>query len=65
MFVHSVVNQERAVQQLPNSRRLVDDDAHARKAGQQINVVQQGTAEAGGCIRVVFGYMADDFGEVV
>jgi hypothetical protein len=62
MFVYSVVNQEWAVQQFPNSRPFVDDAAHARKAGQQINVVQQRTAEAGSYVGVVFGYVADDFG---
>jgi hypothetical protein len=53
VVVYPVVNQERAVNQFPNLRTLPDDAAHAGKADQQINVVQQGTAEAGRCIRVV------------
>lgn len=53
------------MQQLSNSRPPADDAAHARKAGEQLDVVQQGTAEARGRIRIIFGYVADDFGKIV
>lgn len=65
IVIQPVINQERAVHQFSNLRSPWDDATHARKAGEQINVVQQGAAEAGGRIRVVFGYVADDFGEIV
>lgn len=50
------------MKQLPSWRPRSDDAAHARKAGEKIDMVQQGPSEAGGCIRVVFGDMPDDFG---
>jgi hypothetical protein len=53
------------VHQFSNLRPPSDDAAHARKAGEQIDVVQQGAAEARGRVRVVLGDVADDFGEIV
>lgn len=65
LVIYPVVNQERAVEQSPNLRPLADDATHARKTDEQINVIPQGTAKAGSCIRVVFGDVADDFGKIV
>jgi hypothetical protein len=65
LVIYPVENQKRAVEQFPNLRPLADDAAHARKTDQQINVVQQGTAEAGSCIRVILGDVADDFVKIV
>jgi hypothetical protein len=53
------------VHQFSNLRSPSDDAAHARKAGEQINVAQQRIAEARGRIRVVFGDVANDFGNIV
>jgi hypothetical protein len=65
LVIYPVVNQERAMEQFPNLRPRTDDATHTRKTDEQVNVVQQGTAEAGGCIRVIFGDVADDFGKIV
>jgi hypothetical protein len=40
LVIYPVVNQERAVEQFPNLRSLADDATHARKADQQIDVIQ-------------------------
>jgi hypothetical protein len=40
IIIYSVVNQERAMEQFPNSRPFADDAAHARKAGEQIDVFE-------------------------
>ena len=52
--IDSVVNQNRAMQQLANARPLFDQRAHPRKLSQQLDMIQQGTAEARrrGCIVV-------------
>ena len=63
LVIYPIENQERTVEQFPNLRPLTDDATHARKTYEQINVTQQGTAEAGSCIPVVFGDVADDFGK--
>jgi hypothetical protein len=40
IVVHSVVNQEWTVEQLPNSRPLSNDATHSRKTGEQIDMIQ-------------------------
>jgi hypothetical protein len=60
----SVVNQDGAVDQFADVRPFFDHAPHPRKPGEQTNMVQKGIAKPGGSIRVVFGKMADDFGEI-
>jgi hypothetical protein len=64
IFVDSVVNENRAMNQFPNPRPFADDAAHTREASQQINVVEQGVAKAGGRLDIVFGDVADDAGKI-
>jgi len=45
-FVHSVINQNRAVDKLSYPRSFADDSADPWKAGEQINVIKQGVTEA-------------------
>jgi len=45
-FVHSVINQNRAVDKLSYPRSFSDDSADPWKAGEQINVIKQGVTEA-------------------
>ena len=64
VFVDSVVNEDRAMNQFPNPRSFADDAAHTGEASQQIHVVEQGVAKAGGELRIVLGDVADDAGEI-
>jgi len=64
-FLDLIVNQNRAMQQLADPRSFPDGATHVRKASEQINVVQQRTSKAGGCLGVVLGNVADDFREIV
>jgi len=64
VFAELVVHEDGAVRQLPHSRSLANDAAHAGKTRQQSNVVQQRTAKARGSFPIVFGNMADEFSEI-
>ena len=64
VFVDSVVNEDRAMNQFPNPRPFADDAAHAREAAQQIHMVKQGVAKTRGRLGIVLGDVADDAGEI-
>jgi len=64
-FADLIVDEKRAVQQLANQGSFSNRAAHMGKPSQQFNVGGQGTAKAGGSLRVVLSNMADDFSEIV
>jgi len=64
-FTDVVVDEKWAVHQLAHLGSLSNQDSHARKASQQLHVLDQGTAEVRGSLRVTFGNVGDDFGEIV
>lgn len=65
IFVDLVVDQNRTMHKLSDPRPFSDYCAHARKTSEQIHVVQQRNAVAGGRLGVFLGNVADDFGEIV
>jgi hypothetical protein len=65
IFMDLVVDQNRAMQQLANTRPFSDGASHTGKAGQQVNVVKQSISKARSRLSVVPGDVADDLGEVV
>jgi len=65
VFVDQVVDEDRAMQQLSDFSAFSDHGAHAREAGEQVNMIEQGIAEEGCGFAVVLGNVADDFGEIV
>jgi len=65
LFVGLVVNENWAVQEFAHTRPFSRDATHPGEASEQVNVVQQRTAKARGCLSVVPGNMTDDFSEIV
>jgi hypothetical protein len=65
VIVYSIVNQYRAMYEFANLRPFADRAGHARKATEQIHVVEQGAAKARCSVQVVLGNVSDDFGEIV
>ena len=61
----SVVDDDRAVDQFTHSRPLRYGVSHARKPAQQIDVIQQSLAKAGGGLTVVPGDVPHDLGQIV
>lgn len=58
-FVDLVINQNRAVEQFSDMRSLTGHAAYARKASQQLDMIQQGTAESRSGGGIVHGNVAD------
>ena len=65
VFMDSVVNQDRAMQELSYARALSDGAAHAREAGEQFDMIQQSIAEASGGLGIVFSNVTDDLSQIV
>jgi hypothetical protein len=65
VIVYSIVNQYRAMYEFANPRPFADHAGHARKATEQVHVVEQRAAKAGRSVQVVLGNIGDDFGEIV
>jgi hypothetical protein len=63
-FADVIVDEIWAVHQFAHLRPFLNQTSHARKTGQQLNVLDQGTAKVGGSHCVIFGNMADDLGEI-
>lgn len=64
VFTDLVVDQNGAMDQFAHAGASSNDCAHARKASQQLNVVEKGVPKARGCFRIIFRYVADDIGEI-
>ena len=54
-LVNSVIDQNRAVQQFAYAGAFPGDATHAGKTGEQIYMVEQRVAKAGGCASVILG----------
>ena len=65
VFAKLVIDQNRAVRQLPHSGSLSYGAAHSRKSRQEFHVVEQGIAEALRGLWIIFGDVLDDAGEIV
>ena len=64
VFANLIVNQDWTVQQLTYARTFSDLATHARIAGQQFHVIEQGITETRSRLIVVFGDMANDLSEI-
>jgi hypothetical protein len=64
-FPDVVINEKWAVRQFSNAGPFPNQSTHARELSQQVDVLDQRTAEAGGSFRVILGNVADDFREIV
>ena len=65
IFMDTVVDQDWAVNQFADLPTFSDSAAHAWKANQQFNVVEEGIAKAIGSFDIVLGYMAENDVEIV
>jgi hypothetical protein len=65
VFAQLVIHQNGAVREFPDPRSFADYAAHTGKPHEQFDVVQQRIAETGSSLGVVFGDVADYFGEIV
>lgn len=65
ILADSVVDDDRAVDQLTHSRPLAYGVSHARKPAQQIDVIQQSLAKAGSSLTVVPCDVPHDLGQIV
>jgi hypothetical protein len=63
-FADVIVDEIWAVHQFAHLRPFSNQTSHAR-TGEQLNVLNQGTAKVGGSHCVIFGNVADDPGEIV
>jgi len=60
-----IVDKKRAVQQFPYMGPFPNQPTHARETSQQLDVLDQRTAEVRGSLRVVLSNVPDDFREIV
>jgi len=65
VIVYPIVDQYRAMYEFANLRPFADRAGHARKATEQVHVVEQRAAKAGCSVQVVLGDIGDDLGEIV
>jgi hypothetical protein len=63
-FADVVVDKKWAMQQFANLSPFSNQPAHTRETSQQLDVLDHGTAEVQGSLRVILGNVADDFGEI-
>ena len=65
LLLDSVVNENRAVDQLTHLRLFADGVSHVWEPSEQIDVIQQCLAKTGGSLTVVVSDMPHDPGQVV
>jgi hypothetical protein len=63
-LMDSIVDNDRAVDQFTDPRPLLCGVSHARKPAEQIDVIQQSLAKAGGGLTVVSGDVPHDLGQI-
>ena len=64
-FADLVIDEKWTVQQLADQVAFANQATHPGKPSEQLDVCDQGTAKARSSLCVIFGDVADDFGEVV
>lgn len=64
LLVHLIVNNDRTVHQFAHKRPLADGASDAWEPGKQVDVIEQGSTEAGSRWFAVLGDMTNDLREV-
>jgi len=65
VFVDLIVDEDGTVQEFANTDAFSNDRAHARKTGQQLDVVEKGFAKTRSRFTVIFSNVTDDIPEIV
>jgi len=64
IFTDAVVDEDGTVLEFADAGTFFDGAAHVWESSKQLNMVQQRSAETRGSLCVVFGDVADDFGQI-
>ena len=64
LLMDLVVDENRAVDQLPHPRSLANGVPHMREPAEQIDVIKQGLAKTGSDIVLVLSDMRHDLGQI-
>lgn len=64
ILADTVINQDRTVQQLADTRTLPDGTAHSGKSRQKLHMIEQRTAKTRGSFGVILSDVPDDLGEI-
>jgi len=65
LLMDLVVNENRAVDQLPDSRPLASAVPHARETARQFDVIEQGLAKTRSGLAVLLSDLPHDLGQIV